>query len=123
MEFAKLTHSRSRSRIRQEIPAITSGETMKPSSIKDKLGIHSKERRTFNRKAHSGFVFFAARKKLFEGELLNYSQGGLGIRVSEKFVEGENLIVALPFEDAKPAKCPARVVWCNGKGLGAKLVR
>jgi hypothetical protein len=99
------------------------GETMKPSSIKNKDSINSKERRSFTRKAHSGFVFFAARKKLFEGELLNYSQGGLGIRVSEKFSEGENLIVALPFDNAQPAKCPARVVWCNGKGFGAKLVR
>ncbi len=96
---------------------------MKPSSVKEKTGRDPKERRTVNRKVHSGSIFFAARKQLFEGELLNYSQAGLCIRGPEKFVEGEKLIVALPFDDVKPAKCPAQVVWCNGKGFGAKLVR
>jgi hypothetical protein len=96
---------------------------MNPSSNTPATDSNSKERRTLPRRTHSGFIFFATRKKLFEGELLNYSQAGLCIRVSEKFVEGEVLKVALPFEDAGPAKCPARVVWCNGKGLGAKFVR
>ena len=89
---------------------------MKLASIKAKLGIRPKERRTFQRQAHSGSVFFAARKQLFEGQLLNFSRSGLGIKFPRKFVVGENLVVALPFENAKPAKCSARVVWCNGKG-------
>jgi len=54
---------------------------------------------------------------------LNFSQAGLGIKVLERFVEGENLMVALPYEDTTAAKCPARVVWCNGRGFGAKLIR
>lgn len=54
---------------------------------------------------------------------MNFSQAGLGIKVPERFVEGENLIVAMPFDGAIPAKCPARVVWCNGRGFGAKFVR
>jgi hypothetical protein len=96
---------------------------MKPSSSQDTPGAGPKERRHFSRKTHSGSIFFATRKRLFEGELLNYSQSGLGIKVPEKFDEGENLTVALPFEEATPAKRPAKVVWCNGKGLGAKFVR
>lgn len=96
---------------------------MKLSSIKEKLGMRPKERRSFKRQTRSGSVFFSARKKLFEGQLLNYSQNGLGIRAPEKFIVGERLIVALPFENAKPAKCSAKVVWCNGRGFGAKLVR
>ena len=96
---------------------------MKPTSLKEKTSGASKERRNFNRKTHSGSIFFASRKQLFEGELLNHSQAGLCIKIPEKFVEGETLIVALPFEGAKPDKCPARVVWCNGKGFGAKLER
>jgi len=54
---------------------------------------------------------------------LNFSQAGFGVKVPERFVEGEGLIVAIPFDGALPAKCPARVVWCNGKGFGAKFVR
>jgi hypothetical protein len=96
---------------------------MNPASAKEKISSHAKERRIFNRKAHSGSIFFAAKKRLFEGELLNYSQSGIGIRLLERFVVGETLIVALPFDDATPAKCSARVVWCNGRVLGAKLVR
>lgn len=96
---------------------------MKPSSIKDKTLPPLKERRNQSRKAHSGSIFFAAKKKLFEGELINYSRAGLGIRVFEQFVAGESLIVALPFDEETTAKRPAKVVWCNGKGLGAKFVR
>ena len=96
---------------------------MKPAADKEKPGSHPKERRNFSRNVYSGSIFFAARKQLFEGELLNFSQTGLGIKVPERFVEGENLIVAMPFDGALPAKCSARVVWCNGKGFGAKFVR
>lgn len=96
---------------------------MKPGEDRNKTGGHPKERRNFSRKAYSGSIFFATRKRLFEGELLNFSQSGLGVKVPERFVEGEVLIVAVPFDGATSAKCPARVVWCNGKGFGAKFVR
>jgi hypothetical protein len=96
---------------------------MKPATDKEKAGSHPRERRNFSRKGYSGSIFFATRKQLFEGELLNFSQAGLGVKVPERFVEGENLIVALPFDGATPAKCPVRVVWCNGKSFGAKFVR
>ena len=96
---------------------------MRPSSVQGQNGARAKERRNFSRKAHSGSVFFATPKRLFEGELLNYSQAGLAVRVPEKLVEGENLIVALPFDGAMPAKRPAKVVWSNGKGFGAKFMR
>ncbi len=96
---------------------------MKPGAAPDKIGTQARERRNFSRKTYSGSIFFATRKQLFEGELLNFSQTGLGIKVLERFVEGEDLIVALPFDDSTAGKCPARVVWCNGKGFGAKFIR
>lgn len=96
---------------------------MKPAPDRDKTRNLSKERRNFSRKLHSGSIFFATHKQFFEGELLNYSQTGLGIKIPERFVEGESLIVAMPFEGATPAKCPVRVVWCNGRVFGAKFVR
>jgi hypothetical protein len=96
---------------------------MHSSSGKDISGAQSKERRKFSRRVHCGSVFFATQKQLFEGELLNYSPAGIGIRFFNKFSEGDNLIVALPFEDATAAKCQARVVWCNGRAFGLKLVR
>jgi hypothetical protein len=81
------------------------------------------EQRLHGRKPFSGSIFFASTRRIYEGELLNYSRTGLAIRVSERFVGGELLIVALPFEKAIPPKCKARVVWCNGKEFGAKFVR
>lgn len=54
---------------------------------------------------------------------MNFSPAGLGVKVLQRFVEGENLIVALPYEDTTAAKCLAKVVWCNGRGFGAKLIR
>jgi hypothetical protein len=88
-----------------------------------RTSMDSFERRLHGRKPCSGSIFFASTKRIFEGALLNYSRSGLAIRVSERFVGGELLIVALPFEKAIPPKCKARVVWCNGKELGAKFVR
>lgn len=96
---------------------------MRPPSFQEKNGARPKERRNYSRKGHSGSIFFATRKRLFEGELLNYSQAGLGVRVPEKLVAGENLMVALPFDGATPAKRPAKVVWSDGKGFGAKFMR
>ncbi len=96
---------------------------MKNSAIDLRMSMNSLERRLHDRKPCAGSIFFASPKRIYEGTLLNYSPSGLAIRVSERFIEGETLIVALPFENAVPAKCKARVVWCNGKGLGAKFVR
>jgi hypothetical protein len=80
------------------------------------------ERRFHGRTAYSGTIFFATRKRIYEGLLLNYSPRGLCIRAAEKLAEGEIVVVALPFADAGPAKRKGRVVWCNGKGIGVKLV-
>lgn len=96
---------------------------MKLAAAPDKNDSKARERRNFSRRRYSGSIFFAARKQLFEGELLNFSPAGLGVKVLQRFVEGENLIVALPYEDTTAAKCLARVVWCNGRGFGAKLIR
>jgi Tfp pilus assembly protein PilZ len=85
--------------------------------------LNSFERRLHDRKAGAGSIFFASPKRIYEGTLLNYSRRGLAIRVSDRFVIGEVIIVALPFENADPPKCKARVVWCNGKGLGMKFIR
>ena len=96
---------------------------MRNSAATISTQLSSPERRLHGRNPGSGSIFFASPKRIYEGALLNYSRSGLAIRVSERFVEGDILIVALPFEKAVPAKCRAKVVWCNGKGLGAKFVR
>ena len=85
--------------------------------------MNSFERRLHDRKAGAGSIFFASPKRIYEGTLVNHSSRGLAIRVSDRFVIGEVLIIALPFDNAVPPKCKARVVWCNGKGLGVKFVR
>lgn len=96
---------------------------MKAAAIDIRASLNSSERRIHGRRPWTGSVFFASTKRIYEGTLLNYSRGGLAIRVSERFVKGEILIVALPFEKVVPPKCKARVVWSNGKGLGVKFVR
>jgi hypothetical protein len=99
------------------------GRVMKARATGIKTSMDSFERRWHDRKPFSGSIFFASSKRIYEGGLLNYSRSGLAIRVSDRFVAGEVLIVALPFEKAVPPKCKARVVWCNGKELGARFVR
>jgi hypothetical protein len=84
---------------------------------------NSLERRLHGRQPCGGSIFFASPKRIYEGTLLNYSRGGLAVRISERFSEGQILIVALPFENAAPPKCKARVVWCNGKGFGVRFLR
>jgi len=96
---------------------------MKTPATDIRTSMDSFERRLHGRKPFAGAIFFASSKRIYEGALLNYSRSGLAIRVSERFVGGEILIVALPFEKAAPPKCKARVVWCNGKELGVKFVR
>ena len=96
---------------------------MKAAALEITMRMDSSERRLHGRKAWEGSIFFASPKRIYEGTLLNYSRSGLAIRVSERFAEGEILIVALPFKNMVTPKCRARVVWCNGKGLGAKFVR
>jgi hypothetical protein len=85
--------------------------------------MNSFERRLHDRKSGAGSIFFASPKRIYEGTLLNHSRSGLAIRVADRFVIGEVLIVALPFENAVPPKCKARVVWCNSKGFGVKFVQ
>lgn len=96
---------------------------MKALATNIRTSMDSFERRLHGRRPFTGSIFFASSKRIYEGALLNYSRSGLAIRVSERFVGGEVLIVALPFENAVPTKCKARVVWCNGKEVGAKFVR
>ena len=96
---------------------------MKAAALDVTTRMDSFERRLHGRQPWEGSIFFASPKRIYEGTLLNYSRSGLAIQVSERFAEGEILIVALPFKNTVPPKCKARVVWCNGKGLGAKFVR
>jgi hypothetical protein len=96
---------------------------MKNQAVDTRTSVNSLERRLHDRKSGAGSIFFASPQRIYEGTLLNYSRSGLAVRVSERFPEGQILIVALPFENAAPPKCKARVVWSNGKGFGAKFVR
>lgn len=96
---------------------------MKAAAVDIGTSLNPSERRLHDRKPWAGSIFFASPKRIYEGTLLNYSRRGLAIRVSERFVKGDILIVALPFEKVVPPKCKARVIWCNGKELGAKFVR
>jgi len=99
------------------------GRVMKAPATDIRKSVDSFEQRLHDRKPFAGSIFFASSKRIYEGRLLNYSRSGLAIGVSERFVAGEILIVALPFEKAAAPKCRARVVWCNGKELGVKFIR
>jgi hypothetical protein len=96
---------------------------MNSLAVNARTKMNSLERRLHGRKTGSGSIFFASPIRIYEGALLNYSRSGLAIRVSEKFAEGQILVVALPFSDGAPDKCKARVAWCSGKAFGAKFIR
>lgn len=79
------------------------------------------ERRKEPRHTYSGTIFFATRKRLYEGELINHSLNGLFIKTKDFLTEGESVTVALPYSNAQNEKLTATIIWCDGKGIGVRF--
>ena len=78
------------------------------------------ERRRDIRTPYSESIYFATKKQIYEGELKNLCNSGLYIKINEFFLEGEMIIVAIPFSDT-PNINRGQIIWIGQKGFGMKL--
>jgi len=84
----------------------------------------NKEARVFARVPCSEDTHFSAKRELFQGTIKNVSDGGIYIKTRERFVVGEEVVVAGPFgEDAQDVKQHGRVVWCDDAGIAVQFIR
>ena len=79
------------------------------------------ERREDIRIPYSESIYFAIKKQIYEGKLINLSSSGLYIKTNEFFSEGEMIIVAIPCPDTQNARYKGQIIWFDQKGLGIKL--
>ena len=89
-------------------------------SIQKKEGV---EKRINPRKFYSGYIFFATKNALYEGQLNNYSRYGLFIETKVPLSVGEVITVALPYLNSGNTKSKGQIMWCNQKGFGVELFR
>jgi len=81
------------------------------------------ERRLDDRQEYFGKIFFATKRRLYEGDLLNFSNKGLFIKSHVLLPVGKIITVAPPYTNAKDDKRRGRIVRCDGKGFGVKFIR
>lgn len=79
------------------------------------------ERRRDIRTPYSESMYFATKKKIYEGKLKNLSRTGLFIKTNEFFSEGEKIIVAIPCSDKRNARFKGQIIWFGKEGFGMKL--
>jgi hypothetical protein len=81
------------------------------------------DRRKDPRHLFSRYVFYATSDHLYEGDLVNYSRGGLCIQSSVIPPLGEVITVALPYSEEKNDKRRGQVVWRNKGGFGVEFFK
>ncbi len=81
------------------------------------------ERRNDDRQTYFGKIFFATRTRLYEGDLLNYSNAGLFIKSHALLAMGNEIIVAPPYSKEKNDKRKGSIVRCTVEGFGVKLIK
>ena len=77
-----------------------------------------KELRKHPRKIYKGHILYATNNKLYEGEVRNYSPGGIFVKTSDSFFVGQTLTLAVPYSKAKNTKRAGEVIWHNREGFG-----
>ncbi len=81
------------------------------------------ERRIEKRHACSEEIFFATAKRLYEGQLRDYSRNGLFIKTKEVLSVGETITVVDPHPDGGNVKRKGQIMWRNMEGFGVELYR
>jgi hypothetical protein len=81
------------------------------------------ERRKDPRYPFSRYVFFATPARLYEGDLVNYSRGGMYIESPVIPPVGEVITVALPYSEKKNDKRKGQIVWCSREGFGVEFFK
>ncbi|MGD2270790.1 MAG: PilZ domain-containing protein [Desulfobacterales bacterium] len=80
------------------------------------------ERRKDDRKDYSGKILFATKKRLYTGDLLNYSKTGLFIKSRALLTVGQIITVAPPYTIARDDKRRGRIVRWDVEGFGVKFL-
>ena len=81
------------------------------------------ERRIEKRYTCSEPIFFATQRRLYEGQLKDYSRNGLFIRTKEALAVGEMITVVDPHPEGKNIKRKGEILWRNKEGFGVELYR
>ena len=83
----------------------------------------NKEARIFARIPCSEDTHFSANRELFQGTIKNVSEGGIYVQTRERFVVGQEVVVAGPFgENQQDEKRYGKVVWFDDGGIAVKFV-
>lgn len=82
----------------------------------------NKEARIFARAPCSEDTHFSANSELFQGTIKNVSQGGIYVQTRQRFVVGQEVVVAGPFgDDRQDVKRYGKVVWFDDGGIAVKF--
>jgi hypothetical protein len=107
----------------------TSTPTKNPFGTNEKFErgfrkMSNKEARIFARAPCSEDTHFSANRELFQGTIKNVSEGGIYVQTRQRFVVGQEVVVAGPFgDDRQDVKRYGKVVWYDDGGIAVKFVR
>ncbi len=86
--------------------------------------MNNKEARVFAREPCSEDTHFSANRELFQGTIKNVSEGGIYVQTRERFVVGQEVVVAGPFgDDDRDVKRYGKVVWFDDGGIAVQFIR
>jgi hypothetical protein len=84
----------------------------------------NKEARVYSRIPCSEDTHFSANRELFRGTIKNMSQGGIFVKTKERFVVGQEVVVAGPFgENDQDVKRLGKIVWHDQTGIAIQFIR
>jgi hypothetical protein len=84
----------------------------------------NKEARVYSRTPCAEDTHFSANRELFRGTIKNISQGGIYVQTKERFVVGQEVVVAGPFgEKNEDVKQNGKIVWQDRKGIAIQFIR
>lgn len=84
----------------------------------------NREARVYSRVPCSEDTHFSANRELFRGTIKNISQGGIYVQTKERFVVGQEVVVAGPFgEKNENVKRNGKIVWQDNNGIAIQFIR
>ena len=84
----------------------------------------NREARVYSRVPCSEDTHFSANRELFCGTIKNISQGGIYVQTKERFVVGQEVVVAGPFgEKNEDVKRNGKIVWHDDNGIAIQFIR
>lgn len=82
----------------------------------------NKKARVYSRVPCSEETHFSANREIFCGTIKNISQGGIYVQTKERFVVGQEVVVAGPFgENNADVKQNGKIVWHDSNGIAIQF--